>query len=481
LKLFGWLKKSKDDFMSLPFNDIDKKAKDSTAFSVNLISSLWKGGKSLEDQSYARFVDAYKSWVYTCVDKISKSVAMIPLNLYVFRQSGRKTILGSGFYQTLKSFPDSSKRRIFLKAQGIEEEQITDHPFLDLMNRPNGIMTRFMLWYETMVRLELSGSCCWLLIKDKMGIPREIWPLPLTKTASIQPEVSPDAKIQCWLYMDGNIRTVFNPEDVLFFHYPSPASPFKGMSPLLAQAYPYDLDLFLLQHQRNIFLRGADPLLHLHTDQVLTQDQLEEMRRYIQDRFAGPNKAGETLITHSGLQASKLSPSNREMMLNSVERFVRDRLITSFDLSPGKVGLVEDVNRANAEALNETFLNECLRPKIMLIEETIEQFLLPIYDDGLTCNFQMPDYGDREMRLRERESRLSHFLSTINEERVAEGLDPVPWGDAPWIPNNLVQFSSGMSSSSAQAQQQMQGELLLEKIVEASDFDSLIRILRNGG
>ena len=122
MKLFGWLKKSKDDFISLPFNDVDKKAKDSTAFSVNLISSLWKGGRSLEDQSYARFVDAYKSWVYTCVDKISKSVAMIPLNLYVFRQGGRKTIPGSGFYQTLKSFPDPSKRRIFLKAQGMEEE-----------------------------------------------------------------------------------------------------------------------------------------------------------------------------------------------------------------------------------------------------------------------------------------------------------------------------------------------------------------------
>ncbi len=383
------------------------------------------------EMSYAQLVDAYKSWVYTCIDKIAKSVAMIPLKLFVYRRKGHK-IIDLSWRSAYKNLVESDKK-YFLKDMDLEREEIYDHPFLTLINRPNHFMTRFMLWYETMIRLELGGMCGWYKINNRLAIPEQIWPLPLTKFAKLTPQISPTLVLEHWNYQDGSINQQFKPDEVLLIKYPHPASPFLPMSPLMAQAYPYDLDLFLMQQQRSLFQHGALPGLHLTTDQNLTPDQVKELKSQIDSQFAGALKSGETLITHSGLNANKLGQTGREAMIGTVANYARDKLITSFDLSPGKVGLVTDVNRANAESLNWTYINECLKPKCMLIEEVLEAFLLPVYDEGLTCDFSLPDFGDKDFRVRERESNLQNYYTSINEERNKEGKEPVSWGDRPWV------------------------------------------------
>jgi len=394
---------------------------------------------------YSQLIDAYKSWVYTCIDKIAKSVAMIPLKLYIYRRKGQK--VSDLSWRAHYRAADQAERRYILKQMQLEREQILDHPFLDLIQKPNGIMTRFSLWYETMVRLEVGGKCGWYLPKNKLGLPQEIIPLPLTKYASLKPKVSSDLEIEYWSYRDGNIDRRFLPDEVLFIHYPHPASPFYGMSPLIAQAYPYDIDLFLMQQQRALLANQAVPGLTMTTDQKLTKAQAEELMGWIKEQYGGPLKAGDTMIFHSGLKPEKAAFTAREMMIDEVARYAREKLISAFDLSEGKLGLVRDVNRANMEALNETFVNECLRPKCMLIEEVIETFLLPRYDEGLTCDFILPDLSEREILLKERELNLKNYYTTINEEREKEGRPPVPWGDKPWAPFNLMQLDAGKGAA----------------------------------
>ena len=404
----------------------------------------------MPEKPYSQLVDAYRSWVYTCIDKIAKSVAMVPLRLFVYRRKGVK-VVDLSWRSSYKALPKNGERKYFLKEMGLEREEIFDHPFLTLINHPNSFMTRFMLWYETMIRLELGGLCGWLKVMNGLRIPSQIWPLPLTKYARLVPKVSSKLDLEYWDYRDGEVAQQFKPDEVLLIKYPNPASPFMPMSPLMAQAYPYDIDLFLMEQQKALFEHGAMPGLHLTTEQKLGTEQVKELKELIDSQFAGAVKSGETLITHSGLKAEKLGMTGREAMIKEVARYARDKLITGFDLSPGKLGLVEDVNRANMEALNETFILECLLPRCMMIEEVMETFFLPTYDEGLTCDFDLPDYGDKAIRILERQSNLNTLYSSINEERALEGREPVPWGDKPWVSFTMTQVGATPPTSAPPA------------------------------
>ncbi len=402
------------------------------------------GGTSLTaaDKSYKTLVDAYRSWTYTCIDKIAKSVSTLKVRLYVYRAGGTKAkvVLPGTIRAELKALPNDRAREIRLKQAGLEREEITVHPFLYLISHPNPQMTRFLLWYETMVRLELAGSCGWYTPLNRAGIPGEIWPLPITSSASLIPVVTPTLRVSEWKYRDGSVDVTFPPEEVLFLRYPHPGSPFKGMSPLVAQTVPYDVDYFIGQQQKALFENRAIPGLHLHTDQILGQDQLDEIKLFIRDQYEGAMRTGRTLVTHSGLKAEGIGMTNKDALIADVSKWAREKIITAYDLSEGKLGLVTDVNRANMEALNETFIRDCLLPKTMLIEEALENWLLPFYDQGLTLDFVLPDLDTREADRLDMEARLKNLVTSVNEERERLGLEEAEWGEKPWIPSGLTQF-----------------------------------------
>ena len=399
--------------------------------------------------SYSALCDNYRSWVYTSIDKIAKSVATIPLRFYIYKRKG-KTFNAKGLKSYMQSMDTRSERLRFMHKEGIEKEEITEHPVIDLLNNPNTMSTRFILWYDTMVRLELKGECGWYLVRGIGGQPAEIVVLPLRKSASLKAIPDPKIMLKGFSYVDGNIRLTFKPEEVIFYRYPSPASPFTGMSPLLAQTYPYDIELYLMQQQRAMFKNKATPGMVFTTDQRLTDAQVTAMSSHVKTQFGKASKTGNPMFVHSGMKFDQKSgTTNKQMDIETIAEFTRDKIITAYDLSPGHVGLVKDVNRANMEVLQDSFVRECLKPKTMLIEEYLEKHLLPLYDDNLTAGFDLPDLEEKEFVLKERESNIKNGYTTINEERAKQGLDAVEWGDAPWFPLTQTQPDSAQREASA--------------------------------
>lgn len=401
------------------------------------------------DKTYSVLADNYKSWVYTCIDKIAKSIAALPLNLYVYRNSTGSKILDTYSIKSMqremiKDDIEKYKNNFFIwmKEKNIKKELVEVHPFLDLMIKPNSFMTRFMLWYETLLRMELGGLCGWYLVKDGFGIPREIWPLPLTKTAELRPKITNNLELEYWQYRDGTIIQKFELSEISIMKYPHPKSIFHWMSPLMAQSYPYDIDLFLDQQQYSLLKNQAVPGLVGFTNEFLDKPQVDEILGQWAEQHGSPLNRGKFMVFHSGLKPDKASWSPREAMIDEVARYAREKLITSYDMSEGALGLVRDVNRANMEALDRRHVKDCLLPKTMLIEENIEADILPLYDQGITADFKLPNIEDKELKLKEREINLKYFYTSPNEEREKDGLPKATWGDIPWGTNSNVQIGT---------------------------------------
>ncbi len=419
-----------------------EEAKAAVAVPDSLISAVMTAMTTgvAPEKPYSQLVDSYKSWVYTAIDKIGKTVASRNMHLFVYRRkSGEKILYPSAIHQKVMVLDTAKERAYALKEMGVDKQEIFDHPWLSLMHRPNGVMSRMVLWYETILRMELGGLCAWYMPPNGLKLPGEIWPLPLMKTATISPRVNSTMQIEEWIYRDGTVNNRFAPQDVLAMKYPNPASPFLGFSPLMAQTYPYDIDLFLMQQQRALFQNKGIPGIHLHTDQPLTREQATELRAQVMEQFGAAAQSGRPMVTHSGLAAEKTGFSNRDSLMTDVAKWAREKMITSYDLSEAKLGLEVPSNRANMEVLDETFEKECILPKCMLIEEQINTFLLPRYDRGLVCEFERKDVGDKEFALLETEMEFKNYALTVNGYLLRKGRPTVPWGDKPWIPFGLTQ------------------------------------------
>jgi len=413
--------------------------KDSLVNGGSMNSVLDIFGDRFTDAGYQYLIEQYRSWVYTCVDKIAKTVASLPLNLYTYQKEG-KYIDGMQVKQYIKHNVDKGEGRLYLKQQHIDKVKVENHPLYELLNRPNKISTRFTLWYDTMVKMELTGKCGWYIPRNGLRIPAEIWALPMYKTYDLT--AIPDSKevLKGYRYTNGQNTTFFDPDEIIFMRYPNPENPFKGMSPLIAQSYPYDIENYLMQQQYKLYKNKTLPGVIFTTDKQISADKISTFVQHINNEFKGASKAGKPMVLHSGLKIDKpVGMTAKELMLEEISEFTRDKLLSGFGMPAGKLGLVKDVNRANMEALDKTYYQETIKPRSMLIEEYLENFLLPIYDDRLTADFDLPSNEDREIVLRERIDNLQSGYTTINEERNRSGLEPVDWGDRPWLPFNVIQ------------------------------------------
>jgi hypothetical protein len=129
-------------------------------------------------------------------------------------------------------------------------------------------------------------------------------------------------------------------------------------------------------------------------------------------------------------------------MVDEIERMARDKLLSSHDMSAGKIGLTEQQNRSNLEVVDMGFFNEAIKPRAMLITEYFDQFLVKLYDENLDFEFDYPHFQDRAQDVLERSSNLTQGVTTRNEERDKMGMEPVDGGDVLLVSPMLVPLSS---------------------------------------
>jgi SPP1 gp7 family putative phage head morphogenesis protein len=105
---------------------------------------------------------------------------------------------------------------------------------------------------------------------------------------------------------------------------------------------------------------------------------------------------------------------------------------------------VEDVNRANAEANEYVYQNGTILPKLKLIEEKLNEKMMPIYDVGIVCEFDNPVPQDKDFRLREQTEHIRSGYSSIDDVRQEDGRDPydTPETSMPLIPFSVIPAGS---------------------------------------
>jgi len=356
-------------------------------------------------------IENFKSWPYACIQRNAFSIARNEIKIY------NKVI----------------------KAGETTLEEITEHVFLDLMNTVNPFFNKFELWVLTTIFLELTGNAYWWIVSDALGIPREIWSIP-----SNWVKVIPSKQqfiVGYTVQPPGEPTPIpFQERDLIHFKYPSPFDMHYGTGPLVAAQYGVDLNNHLKTRGINYLMNDAQPGGVLTTEDSLTEEQFGRLLKQWNRKHKGAENAGKMAILERGLKYMKVGEGLGEMKFNDINKSIRDEILAIFGVPASKLGLVEDVNRANAEANDYTYQKETIEPRLMLIEQKLNEKMMPRYDTGLVCKFVSPVPADKEFRLKQQGEHIRSGYSSIDDEREKDNLKPygTPETQMPLIPFSVV-------------------------------------------
>ena len=265
------------------------------------------------------------------------------------------------------------KLRLFKKVQGDKPgttalEEINEHPFIDLTRNVNPYYNYFELKALTSLSMDVTGNAYWWIIKNPLGVPSLIWNLP-AQWMRVVP--SKDK------FVEGYLMTVpgrgdkvpFEADEIIHFKFPSIFSIYYGTPPMFGAGLEIGLNKNLKIFGNNFLLNGAQPSGVLTADDAINSDMIKRLQTMWKLRHQGPNNAGKIAILEGGLKYQKIGSNIGELKMDKSSKGIRDAILAMFGVPSSKLGLSEDVNRANAEANDATYQKETIQPRLKLIEE----------------------------------------------------------------------------------------------------------------
>lgn len=365
-----------------------------------------------QPNDFNEFVKNYKSWPYACANKNAYSVAKCKLRLY------KQTTDEDGDEQL---------------------NEIKKHPLLDTLQSVNPYSNRFELLSITQIFLELTGNAYWWMPRNNVRIPAMIWHIP-ANWMKVVPSKEEFVSGYVMRAPNTGVDVPFPADEIVHFKFPSPFNLFYGTGPLYAAAYGIDLNKEIKTWGINYFINNAQPSGVLYSDSSLGEGQYQRLRDSWNKKYKGSENAGKIAILESGLKYQQTGSSLKDAKFEDVSKEIRDEILAIFGVPASKLGLVEDVNRANADANDYTYQKETILPRLILMEEKMNEKIVPLYDQDLILKFDSPVPDDRDFRLREREANIRSGYSSIDEEREEDGLEPyeLPETSVPLIPFALT-------------------------------------------
>jgi HK97 family phage portal protein len=405
---------------------------------MSLRTPAWRGSNYTDKYKRNReptpneLIEELKGVAWACASINASVCANFPPTLYVRTPKGQpqpKCLTKAISRRKQERFQDQFKAfdRI---------EEVVNHPLVSLLAMPTPpevSLNSYDLWELTTLYLEVHGRAYWLLERDGLGTPRWAWILPAQNMTGHRKPNSENI-IDYWEYNTGKTRQQFAPEDVLFFRYPDPRDPYLGgLSPLRSCFEQVTLTSHYAARKQAIFENDAIPSALISPEEVIGEEERERLETLWNDRLRRGG-AGRVVVAESKMSVGILQHSLGDLALLAEQNISKEQIANAFHVP--MPFLTTTTNLANLQAATHQHMSLCISPRLKRRDEKLNESLVPLFDDSgklfLSSDDPIPINAENNLQLEQ--SRLKFGVVTINEVRGEQGLDPVPWGDAPWLP-----------------------------------------------
>jgi len=360
-------------------------------------------GGTLSNVTPSDYVSAYGQvgWVFACVSRIASAVAETNWRLYQVN--------------------DSTKER----------EEIINHPVLKLFDFVNEYTTGLEMMEQTQTYIDLVGEAFWLVIKDRIGRPAELWAINPSKM-----KVVPHSKdyIAGYVYVNGHEKIPLEKDEVIHIKLPNPNNHYRGQSPIASIMSDIEAEKFSSQYNKSFFQNSAEPSGVINFEGTLTDSQYERLRYQWNEQHQGVSRSHKVAILEGGATWTGKAVNQRDMQFQQLRLMNRDVILGAYGMPLHILGISESVNRANAEASEYTFARWVLKPRLHRIRAKLNEQFIPMFDENLYFDYDSPVPEDIQRNLSVADTGFKSGYITRNEARSLVGLDSVRNGDVFMMP-----------------------------------------------
>lgn len=341
--------------------------------------------------------------------------------------------------------------RLFRRNAKGERQEVFDHPFLDLVRRPNQVQT----WFEFMEQMNaaylMRGNAYAALLRAGGTKIRELIP------------VNPDAvlvlegwnggvfynvnRIGLWqLAMLAEFGPTLAADEILHLRGLT-LNALAAISTIGMARDAIGLAMGLEQQAARWMQNGARPSMFLLSEKQITPTNAERLGRQFRDLYGGLANTGSIPVLEDGLKAQALQLTGVDVEFMAQRAFQPSDIARFYRMPPHKLGL-EQMRGVNLVQLDQDYVSNTVMPDLHRWEQKFDQ-VFGLSEQGLEIKMDETVLLRADIQTRYNAARiglLSGFLSP-NEVRAGEGLGPVEGGDEVFRPLNMAALGSDMTGT----------------------------------
>ena len=345
--------------------------------------------------------------VIACVNKIAKTVAMLPLKMYMQDANGGKT-------------------------------QATGHPLFDVLHtQPNELQTSFEFRQMMQGHLELRGNAYAEILPGPRGVVDQLMPMHPDR---VTPQRLRDGSVR-YRYNDPltNQDRYLRAEEV--FHLRNFMDDgVEGQSTVAMGIDVFGTALAAQDYYARFLKNDSRPPIVLTGANFKTKQDKDEFRQSWQDSQTGSNRY-KAAVLPTGMDVKTIGVSGRDAELLDARKFSRIDIASLFDIPPHIIGEVEKTaTYASVEQFNILFATFCIMPRLVLWEQAIQRSL--ITSARYFAKFSMGSLlrGDTAARFGAYKVAIENGWMSQNDVRIQEDMNPIADGDNYWRPLNWARL-----------------------------------------
>jgi HK97 family phage portal protein len=336
------------------------------------------------------------------------------------------------------------------------EAVLERHPLLDLMARPNPQQSYSEFFNSLFGFLLLSGNA--YVLKVGGAEPKE---LHLLRPDRIQIKGGNKPIPERYEYIiNGRVQNVYDVDQDTGFselkHIKlwNPLDDYYGCSPLAAAAVEVDQHNLASKHNINLLNNGARPsgaVIFKPKDDSgfavnLTEAQRQQLLTDLNNRFSGSQNAGRPMLLEGDFDWKEMGLSPKDMDFLNLKHMSATSIALCFGVPSQLVGVPDSQTYSNVAEARLALYEETIIPHLKLIESDLNEWLVPMFREGLELNFlteDIPALAERKKKTYENiTSAVREGIMSRNEAREIIGLSPITGGDDVYISGTLFPLGS---------------------------------------